>query len=78
MCVYIYCSPVSTPAQRPRANANLGGPQPRQDNRNTKCPRVNPNPPAKPTLLQYYCTTIAQYTPPHRPPLFMPYTIHYW
>jgi len=23
--------------------------------------------PAKPTLLQYCCTTIAQYTPPHRP-----------
>jgi len=37
-----------------------------------------PPPPAKPTLLQHYCTTIAQYTPPHRPPLFMPYTMTYW
>ena len=35
-------------------------------------------PPAKPTLLQYYCTTIVQYTPPRRPPLFMPYTLQYW
>jgi len=26
-----------------------------------------PTPPAKPTLLQYECTIIAQYTPPHRP-----------
>jgi len=25
-----------------------------------------------------YCTTIAQYTPPHWPPVFMPYTISYW
>ena len=34
-------------------------------------------PPAKATLLQHYCTTIAQYTPAHRPPLFMrvPYNI---
>jgi len=29
-----------------------------------------PPPPAKPTLLQYYCTTNAQYTLPHRPPPF--------
>jgi len=35
-------------------------------------------PPAKPTRLQYYFTPVAQYTPPHRPPVFMPYTIHYW
>jgi len=33
---------------------------------------------AKSTLLHYYCTTIAQYTSPHRPLLFMPYTIQYW
>ena len=33
---------------------------------------------AKHTLLQYYCTPIAQYTPPHRPPLYMSYTIQYW
>jgi len=37
-----------------------------------------PPPPAKRTLLQYYCTPIAQYTPPHRPPLLMPYSISYW
>ena len=35
-----------------------------------------PHPLAKPTLLQYYCTTTAQYTPSHRPPFHMPYTIH--
>jgi len=35
-------------------------------------------PAAKLTLLQYYCRTIAQYTPPDRLPLVMPYTIHYW
>jgi len=34
--------------------------------------------PATPTILQYYCTTIAQYTPSHRPSLCMPYTIQYW
>jgi len=34
-----------------------------------------PHPPAKPTLLQYYCASIAQYTSPHRPPLW--YVIHY-
>jgi len=34
--------------------------------------------PATPTLLQYYCTTFAQYTPPNRPPLCKPHTIHYW
>jgi len=34
-----------------------------------------PTPPAKPTLLQYYCTTIAQYTrPPPTPPF---YAIHH-
>ena len=33
---------------------------------------------AKPTLWHTYCTTIAQYTPPHRPLLFTPYTIQYW
>ena len=32
-------------------------------------------PPGKPTLLQYYCTTIALYTPPHRPPPW--YAIHH-
>jgi len=37
-----------------------------------------PTPPATPTLLQYYRTTSAQCTPPHRLPLCMPYTIHYW
>jgi len=26
----------------------------------------SPRPPALPTLVQYYCTSIAQYTPPHR------------
>jgi len=36
------------------------------------------SPPAKPTLLQYYCTTTAQYTPHHRPLRSMPYTIQYW
>ena len=35
-------------------------------------------PPTTPTLLQYYCTLIAQYTPRHRRSLFMPCTIHYW
>jgi len=40
---------------------------------------LTPPPPAKPTLLQYYCATIAQYPPPpHRPLLGMPYTIPYW
>jgi len=34
-----------------------------------------PPPPAKPTRLQYYCTAIAQYTPPHRPPPL--YAIHH-
>ena len=37
-----------------------------------------PPPLVKPILLQYYCTTIAQYTPSYRPPFCMPYTIHYW
>jgi len=31
--------------------------------------------PALPALLQYYCTSIAQYTTPPRPPFCMPYTI---
>jgi len=35
-------------------------------------------PPALPTLLQYYCATIAQYTPPARPLLCMPHTVRYW
>ena len=39
------------------------------------CP---PPPLAKPTLLQYDCATIAQYTTPIRPSLCMPYTIQYW
>jgi len=33
-------------------------------------------PPAKPTLLQYYCTTIAHYATLLRAPFCMPYTIH--
>jgi len=37
-----------------------------------------PSPLVKPTLLQYYCTTIAQYTPSHRHPFCMPCTIQYW
>ena len=38
-----------------------------------------PLPPlAKPTLLQCYCTPIAQYTPPHRPPFCMPNTMQNW
>ena len=35
-------------------------------------------PPALPTLLQYYCTIIGQYTTPPRPPLCMSYTIQNW
>jgi len=35
-------------------------------------------PPALTILLQYYCTTIGQYTTPPRPPLCMPYTLQYW
>jgi len=38
-------------------------------------PFIAPPPLAKPTLLQYCCTTIAQYTPVHGPPFSMPYTI---
>jgi len=34
--------------------------------------------PALPTLLQYYCTAIGQYTTPHRSLFCMPYTIQYW
>jgi len=41
-------------------------------------PSIAPPPPANPTLLHHYCTTIAQCTPPHRPTLFMSYTIQYW
>jgi len=37
-----------------------------------------PPPLAKPILLQYFCTTIAQYTPPYRPPFCKPYTIQHW
>jgi len=33
---------------------------------------------ALPTLLQYYCTAIGQYTTPFRRPVFTPYTIHYF
>jgi len=40
-------------------------------------PLYPPSPLANPTLLQYYCTTIAQYTPSHRPSPFMPYIIQY-
>jgi len=35
-----------------------------------------PLPPALPALLQYECTTFAQYTTPPRPSFCMPYTIH--
>ena len=34
-------------------------------------------PPALPTLMQYYCTAIGQYTIPPRPLSSMPYTIQY-
>ena len=34
--------------------------------------------PELPTLLRYYCTTIAQYTTHPRPPFCMPYTIQHW
>jgi len=34
--------------------------------------------PATPTLWQYYCTPISQYTPPLRPTFCMPCTIQYW
>jgi len=37
-----------------------------------------PPPSALLTLLQYKCTTNAQYTTPTRPPLCTPYTIQYW
>jgi len=33
---------------------------------------------ALPTLLQYYCTTFAQYKNSPRPFLYTPYTIQYW
>jgi len=38
-----------------------------------------PPAPAKPTLLQYYCTAMRNIRPPtdHPPPLY-PYTIQYW
>jgi len=38
----------------------------------------SPPPPAKPTLLQYYWTIIAQYTLLLRPSVCMLYTIQYW
>jgi len=41
-------------------------------------PFIGPLPPALSSLLQYYCTSIAQYTPRYRPSLCMPYTIPYW
>ena len=34
--------------------------------------------PALPTLSQYDCTTIGQYTTPPRPPFGVLYTIQYW
>jgi len=34
--------------------------------------------PTLPALLQYDCTSIAQYTTPPDPPLYMPYNIPYW
>jgi len=37
-----------------------------------------PPPPATPTLLQFYCTPVAQYTLLPRPCVCMPYTIQYW
>ena len=37
-----------------------------------------PLPPALPAVLQYYCTSIAQYATTLRPPWCMPYTIQYW
>ena len=37
-----------------------------------------PPPLVKPTLLQYYCTTIAQYPPSYRHPFCMPDTKQYW
>ena len=36
-----------------------------------------PTPLARPTLLQYHCTTIGQYTPSCRPPFCMPWIIQY-
>ena len=38
-------------------------------------PFYSPLPPALPALLQYYCTSIAQYMTPPRPPIV--YAIHY-
>jgi len=35
-------------------------------------------PPTLPTLLQYYCTAIGQYTTPSPTPLCMPYIIQYY
>jgi len=41
--------------------------------------RILPSRPASPTLLHYYCTTIAHVRPPiPRPSLRMPCTIQYW
>ena len=37
-----------------------------------------PLPFASPALLQYYCTTIPQYTTPPRPTFCITYTIQYW
>ena len=37
---------------------------------------IAPPPSALPALLHYYCTTIAQFTNHHRPPVCMPYTIN--
>jgi len=46
------------------------------------CTNLTPLDPIRPsalaTLLQYYCTTIGQYSTPSRPPFCMPYTIQDW
>jgi len=47
------------------------------------CARINyllvpPSPPALPTVVHYYCPTIAQYTTPLRPLLCMPCTMQCW
>ena len=35
-------------------------------------------PPALPTLVQYYCAAIGQYTTSPQPPFNIPYTLQYW
>jgi len=39
---------------------------------------ILPSRPASPTLLQYFCTTIAHIRPPPHPTLRMPCAIQYW